>query len=159
MATTIDWNPIISTLIPMGIGILIGNVDKEFAKFLGSIVGVLMVFMGWSFGAGINLIDAFKAGFQGIILTVVFYILVLPLIYLVETKLLKESGISSIAMTSIAGLSVAVPSIIALSYPELAPMAETAVAQIALGVVISSAITPFIAKYIADKKEIIKQGV
>ena len=30
-------------------------------------------FMGWSFGAGINLVSAVSAGLSGVILTIIFY--------------------------------------------------------------------------------------
>lgn len=152
----IDWTPILSTLIPIILGVIVANLDKDLAKLFSSIVGVLMVFMGWSFGAGINLIDALKAGPQGILLTIVFYIIMLPIIYLVETKVLKESGISTLAISSIAGLSVSVPSIIAFNNPELVSMASSATAQIAFGVVITSIITPLITQKIAKYKGIEK---
>lgn len=152
----VDWTPIISTLIPIIAGIAVGNLDKELAKMFSSIVGVLMIFMGWSFGAGINIIEALKAGPQGILLTIVFYITMLPAIYFIETKILKESGISTLGISSIAGLSVSVPSIIAFSNPDLAPIASAATAQIAFGVVITSIITPVITQKVAKMKGIPK---
>ncbi len=152
----VDWAPIISTIIPIIAGIIIGNLDKELSKMFSSIVGVLMVFMGWSFGAGINIIEALQAGGQGILLTAIFYISMLPIIYLVETRLLKESGISTLGISSMAGLSVSVPSILAFNNPELLPFASTATAQIAFGVVITSIITPIITQRIAKFKGIPK---
>lgn len=152
----IDWTPIISTFIPIVLGVIVGNLDKELGKMFSSIIGVLMIFMGWSFGAGINIIEALQAGPQGLILAVVFYITMLPIIYLIETKLLKESGVSTLGMSSIAGMSVAVPSIMAFNNPEFAPLASTATAQIAFGVVITSIITPIITQRIVKIKGIQK---
>ena len=80
----------------------------------------------------------------------------LPLIYLVETKVLKESGISALGISSMAGLSVSVPNIMALNNPALAELASTATAQIALGVVITSIITPIITQKAAKFKGIPK---
>lgn len=152
----VDWTPIISTLIPIILGIIIGNLDKELSKMFSSIVGVLMIFMGWSFGASINIIEALKAGPQGILLALVFYILMVPIIYLVETKVLKESGISTLGISSMAGLSVSVPSIIAFNNPDFVPFASAATAQIALGVVITSIITPIITQRVTKLKGIPK---
>lgn len=112
-ATAIDWMPILSTLIPILLGMLVGNLDENMAKFLAPGVAVLTPFMGWSFGANINLIDAVQSGFQGIIITLIFYILMLPILLTVEIKFLKEDGISALAISSIAGMSVSVPMLIA----------------------------------------------
>ncbi len=152
----VDWTPILSTLLPIVLGILVGNLDKELAKILSSMIGPSMIFMGWSFGAGINIIDALKAGPQGILLTIIFYIAMFPAIYLIETKLLKENGISALGMSSIAGMSVAVPSIMAFNNPEFIALAPPATAQIAFGVMITSIITPLITKKVAEKKGIPK---
>ncbi len=115
--------------------------------------------MGWTFGAGINLISAFKAGFEGIILTVIFYVISFPLIWLFETKVLKEDGIITIGITSIAGLSVSVPTIIAAANPSIAEIASVAVAQIAFGVVLTSIITPILAEKYAKKHNIQKRSL
>ncbi len=156
MSGGVDWNPIISTLIPIVIGIAIGNLDKELASFLGSSVKVLTIFMGWSFGAGINIISAFKAGLYGVIITVIFYVAMVPILYFIETKVLKHDGVSSLSMCSIAGLSVAIPSMIAEAYPAYSSYAASATAQIALGVVLTSVITPILVKALASKKNIQK---
>lgn len=152
----IDWIPILSTLIPIILGVIVGNLDKELSKLFSPISGVLMIFMGWSFGSGINIIEALKAGPQGILLTALFYVTMLPIIYLIEIKALKANGISALGMSSIAGMSIAVPGIIALNKPELAPFASSAAAQMAFGVVITSIITPIITQKVTKLKGIQK---
>lgn len=152
----IDWMPIISTLIPIAMGLVLGNLDKDFAAMCSGMLGALTPFMGWAFGAGINIIDAFKAGPQGVLLTAIFYIAMVPLMLLVETKLLKNDGISALSMSTIAGMSVSVPSILAFANPDLVPFAATATAQIAFGVVLSSVITPIMVQRYAGMKGIEK---
>lgn len=105
------------------------------------------------------MISAFQAGFEGIILTVIFYVISFPLIWLFETKVLKENGITTFGITSIAGLSVSVPMIIAAADPSIAEIARLAVAQIAFGVVLTSIITPILAKKYAKKRNIQKREV
>lgn len=152
----VDWMPIISTLVPIVLGIVLGNLDKEFAVLFKPGMALLTPFMGWAFGSSINLIQAVQSGFAGVIITVIFYITMLPVMYLVETKVLKYNGISTLGMSSIAGLSVAVPLIVASTNPDLLNIATEATAQIAFGVVLTSIITPILAKWIADKKGIVK---
>lgn len=102
--------------------------------------------MGWSFGASINLIEAVQSGLQGVIITIMFYVLMVPILLLVETKFIKTDGISSLAISSIAGMSVSVPFIISQTTPAIEPFVASATAQIAFDVVLSSIITPFLAK-------------
>lgn len=153
---TIDWMPIISTVIPIVLGVIVGNLDKDLAKMFSGVLGPLTPFMGWAFGAGVNLFDAVKAGPQGVLITLMFYILMVPIILFVETKVLKESGISTFGISSIAGLSVSIPSILAFSNPELTPYVASGTAQIAFGVVISSVLTPILAQKFAKKKGLVK---
>ncbi len=157
---SLDWMPILAVLIPILLGLLIGNLDKDLAKMFGGMVGSLTPFMGWSFGASINLIDAVKqGGLGGVVISAIYYLLMIPVILLVETKVLKESGISTLGMSSIAGLSISIPSIIAFATPDQVPYASTATAQIAFGVVLTSIITPIITQRYAKKKGLVKPKV
>lgn len=150
----IDYMPIVSTLIPLILGILVANFDKDFAKIFKGSTTMLTPFMGWSFGTGINLIESFKAGFQGFVMVVIFYILMALPIYLFEVKTLKGSGVSALAMSSVAGLTVSVPLILAPSSEFLKSIASQCASQIALTVVITSVITPILVKAIAKRKGI-----
>lgn len=154
-----DWMPIIATLLPIVLGLIIGNLDKDLAKMFGGMLGPLTPFMGWSFGSGINLLDAVKAGPQGVIITVLYYLLMIPVILFIEMKVLKESGISTIGFSSIAGLSVSIPSILAFSNPDLTPYVSSATAQIAFGVVLTSIITPILAQRFAKRRGLAKPKV
>ncbi|NLP22765.1 MAG: 2-keto-3-deoxygluconate permease [Erysipelotrichaceae bacterium] len=153
---SVDWTPIISTFIPILIGVILGNLDKDMAMLFRPGMALLTPFMGWAFGSSINLIQAVQSGFAGIVITLFFYITMLPTIYIVETRLLKMSGMSTLGISSIAGLSVAVPMMIASNSPELFDIATEAIAQIAFGVVLTSIITPILAKWLADQKGIVK---
>jgi len=157
---TFDWMPILAVLIPILLGLLVGNLDRDLGKMFSGMVGPLTPFMGWSFGASINLIDAVRdGGVGGIVLSIIFYVLMVPIIFVVEKYVLKESGISTLGISSIAGLSISIPSIIAFSAPELAAYASVATAQIAFGVVITSIITPLFTQYYAKKQGLVKPKV
>ncbi|MDK6687811.1 2-keto-3-deoxygluconate permease, partial [Aerococcus sp. UMB8623] len=49
-----DWMPVISTLLPMLLGIILGNLDKQFAELFGPGLNVLIPWLGWSIGQGTN---------------------------------------------------------------------------------------------------------
>lgn len=148
----IDFSPIISTLIPLILGILIANFDKDFASIFKGSTTMLTPFMGWSFGTGINLIESFKSGLQGLVLVVIFYVIIALPIFLFEVKVLKSNGVSALGMSSMAGLTVSVPLILSQNSDYLASIAGTAASQIALGVVVTSVITPMLVKMLAKKK-------
>src|SRR5699024_5889966 len=101
-ATTVDWTPILSTLVPIIFGMIVENLDKKMADYLAAGVVVLTPFMGWVFGVGINLFNALQSGLQGILLTVVFYVLLVPILVIFEQRILHEDGVSSLAVSSIA---------------------------------------------------------
>lgn len=150
--TAIHWTPIISTFIPILLGMIIGNLDEDMAEFFKPAVGILMPLMGWAFGSKIHLLGAFQAGLQGILMTVLYFIVSFPPVYLVEKKLLKGSGVSAASLAAIAGMSVSVPSLIAESDPRILPeMVQAAMAQITFGVVISAIVTPILVKKVADR--------
>lgn len=153
-AQEIDYMPIISTLIPLILGILVANFDKDFAAIFKGSTTMLTPFMGWSFGTGINLIESFRSGVQGLVLVIIFYVLIAAPIFFFEVKILKSSGISALAMSSVAGLTVSVPLILSQNSDYLASIAGQSASQIALAVVITSVITPILVKVLAKKKGI-----
>lgn len=64
--------------------------------------------------------------------------------------MLKLSGKNSIAMNSIAGMSVSIPSIIAATNPSLEIYKANSTAAIAFGVVITSIVTPILVKKVYE---------
>lgn len=72
----------------------------------------------------------------------------LPILYFVERVILRENGMAAIAITSVAGLSVAIPNMIAaIPAAGVSPeFAATATSQIAFATLLSSIITPLLAK-------------
>lgn len=155
---SVDWTPIISTIIPIILGMIIGNLDKDMASLFSPGLPLLMPFLGWSVGSGINLIQAVQSGFSGVVITLFYYIVLLPPIYLTETKILKFDGISTLGMSTIAGLSAAMPMMFVSNNPELLEIATQATSQITFGVVLTSIITPSLAKWLADQKGIVKNN-
>ncbi len=151
-----DWMPIISALIPLILGIILGNLDEDWRKLLGPGVPATIPLMGWAFGTSINLLDAGRAGFQGILLTAIYYLIMPTVLILFSRLVLKDSGVPAMAMSSIAGMSASVPFILAQTMPELEAVAPAATAQLVLGVVISSILTPILVKKLAGKNKISK---
>lgn len=144
--TDLDLMPIISTMIPLGVGVLIGNLDKELADFLGSGMSYIIFFLGWTVGASINLLDAFSAGLSGLVMIIFYYLISFVPLFIIERFFMKRKGVSAIAMSTLAGVSASVPMLMAGSNPELVPYAGSAAAIVSLCVVLSAIISPSLAK-------------
>ena len=147
---SMDWSPIYSTLIPIAIGMLLGNIDKKFTALFAPGVPMLIPFMGWNIGQGIDLVEATKSGLLGLLLVVIYYIFTSP-IYFTDKKLLKQDGIAGLSMISIAGVSVSAPMLLSQTHPELAPYVTSATAQLLTGVVVTSLLTSFLVKRLYSK--------
>lgn len=148
----IDPLPVISILLMVALGILFGNISKSFKNFCAPAAVILMPFFGFALGSGINLLEAFKACASGVLLTVIFYAVLLPALYFTETRILKEDGFSAVAMTSVAGISIAIPSFLAACDARASPYVSKAAAQITFATTLSSIITPLIIKKLAKKR-------
>lgn len=45
-----EWMLLVSTLIPVILGIILGNIDQEFNKSFGPGVTALLLLLGWNIG-------------------------------------------------------------------------------------------------------------
>lgn len=145
-----DWTPVISTLIPMAAGVVFGNLDPKFAQFFMPALPGLTFLMGWNLGYGLNLIESVQAGFGGIIVTILFYLINFVLI-LIDRYFLKNDGTVGATFLTVAGLSVSTAGILGSIYPELLdPYVTAAASQVLLAVVVTSVVTPFIVAKLSD---------
>ncbi|MGO4936771.1 2-keto-3-deoxygluconate permease [Fundicoccus sp. Sow4_H7] len=148
---SIDWMPIVSTFIPLIIGIVLGNIDQEFNTIFGTGVSVLTPILGWNLGQGMNLIEALQSGGSGIILCILFYLLMSPL-FIVDKNVLKNNGVVGMSMTTAAGASTAFPAIIAASSPALMTFVPSAVAQILTIAILTVIVTPILTRMVYNRK-------
>ncbi len=74
------------------------------------------------------------------------------ILFAFERKVLKSDGVTSLAMSSIAGMSAGVPPIIVAAHPALHVYVSASVAQIVMGVVLTSLITPMLIKRLVSRK-------
>lgn len=142
----VPYISILHALIPILVGFVIGNLDKEFVAFTSPAIAILMPFLGWSLGANINLLDAIVNGYSGIFIVLLIYLLITIPSYIFERSVLKSDGISAIAINIVAGVSLAAPKFIAEFDPNLESMLPAIVAQLTFAVVLSSVLTPIICR-------------
>lgn len=146
----IDWMPIISTILPLILGMILGNLDKDFSKIFGTGITVLLPLLGWNIGQGMNLIEGLQSGVYGIVLVLVFYLLMSPIV-LVDQKLLKNDGVAAMSMNAVAGVSASFPAIIAQVNPGVAPYVTSATTQIVTLAIITIVVTPILVRKLYGK--------
>lgn len=113
--TSVDYMPIVSLVL----GIVIGNIDKELGSFIATVMLFMIFALGFSVGHGINLLDAVRSVFSGVVMAIFYYILVFVPMFFVERKVFKREGHSAPAISTIAGLSASVPMLMASNDPKL----------------------------------------
>ena len=149
---SMDWMPVISTLIPMAAGVAFGNLDPEFRTFFMPALPALTFLMGWNLGYGLNLIESLRAGGGGIILALLFYAINVSML-VIDKFVLKNDGAVGATFMIVAGLSVSTAAILGSIYPDvLSEYVTAAASQVLLVVVITSVITPFIVAKLSDRE-------
>lgn len=101
--------------------------------------------MGCCFGSSINLISAVHAGLAGVLLAVIYLVLHLPM--LATDKFINHRpGYCSVAMCSVAGIALIVPTMVSSLGEAYASYAEISLSQIALCLLITNIVSPFLCK-------------
>ncbi|WP_238885559.1 2-keto-3-deoxygluconate permease [Clostridium sp. YIM B02551] len=142
----IPFQALLAVLIPIVIGMILGNIDGDMRAFLGSSKLLLIPFFSFPLGAGMNLETIVKAGGPGIILGVIAAFTGIGAYVLL--KLFKEEPIIGLATGSTAGNAVATPAAVAAADPTLAAIATIATAQVAAACVVSAIVCPFIVSFV-----------
>jgi 2-keto-3-deoxygluconate permease len=146
-----DYLSVIAVLVPFVVGMIFGNLDDAVAKLMAPGTPICLVFLGFCFGSNINLITAVKAGPSGVLIALIYLVVNVPIFLAVDKFIIRRPGYAGVAFSSIAGIAAAVPSIAATIMPQFAPYVQTATAQMALAVVITSFAAPFITKWVVGK--------
>lgn len=140
----IDYMSILATLAPFVAGMFLGNLDEKIRQLTGPALPAMLPFLGFCFGASINLFAAVKSGVAGILLTIVYIVINVPLMLLLDRQILRRPGYGAVASCSVAGISVVVPMMLGANNSAYMPYVEASTAQLAMAVVFTSFITPWI---------------
>ena len=135
---------IVSLLIPFVLGMILGNLDEDIRKVFAGGNAIILPFLGFEFGSTINLFDAFKMLPQGLLLSVLYFIIVITPSYIFERRVLHRPGYASVASASLAGVALAIPSMAAQANTALEQYTTSAVAILAFVLAVTNILCPFI---------------
>src|SRR5713101_8297567 len=77
------WQALVGAILPLAVGMIIGNLDKEMRDFLGRAVPVMIPFFAFALGAGIDLATVWRAGLLGVGLGVAVVLITGPVLWIV----------------------------------------------------------------------------
>ena len=137
------WQTLVGAILPLAVGMILGNLDREMKDFLARAVPVMIPFFAFALGANIDLTVVWKAGLLGIGLGVAV-VLVTGIALFIVDKLTGGNGIAGLAAASTAGNAAAVPAIVAAANPVYKPAAAQATVLVATSVVVTAILVPII---------------
>ena len=134
---------LIAVIMPIIIGMVLGNLDKEMRDFLMKGGPVLIPFFAFSLGAGLELRSLIRAGMAGILLGILTTF-VGGFFNIISDKATGGSGIAGAAASSTAGNAVATPHAMSLADPAMSSLAANATPLVAASTVTTALLTPLL---------------
>ncbi|QSO51432.1 2-keto-3-deoxygluconate permease [Alicyclobacillus curvatus] len=139
-------------ILPLVIGMVLGNLDVDMRKFLSQAQGVLIPLFALALGFGINLKNVLSAGASGLLLGLAV-VIITGIVLVVLDKVTGGSGLGGIAAASTAGNAAAVPVAVAAVYTGYKGIAATATVQVAAAVIVTSILVPIITAWFSKRND------
>lgn len=154
---SIPFESLVAAAVPIVIGFVLGNLDKEIQDFLKPGTGMLIPFFAFPLGAALNLSQLAVAGAPGILLGI-FCTLITGLAgYGVYRVLHFEHPQVGAAVGATAGNAIGTPAAVAAVDTSLKAVAATATAQVAAAIIVTAILCPILVSFL-DKVEKKRRG-
>jgi len=144
------WETMVGAILPLLVGMLLGNLDREMREFLSRPIPVLIPFFAFALGANLNLGNVWQAGLLGLGMGLAVVIVAGIPLYVAD-RLSGGNGVAGVAAASTAGNAVAVPAIVAGANPAYAGAANQATMLVAACVVVTAIVVPLVTAWTARR--------
>ncbi|WP_282936546.1 2-keto-3-deoxygluconate permease [Paenibacillus sp. RC67] len=151
------WQTLVGAILPLVIGMILGNLDKELREFLSKAVPVMVPFFSFALGAGLNLKNVWQAGILGVMLGI-GVVVVTGITLLLMDRLTGGNGIAGLSAASTAGNAAGVPAAVAAANSVYAPVVPTATALVASCVIVTAILAPIVTAWWAKRVGATAQG-
>ncbi|TVR31943.1 MAG: 2-keto-3-deoxygluconate permease [Spirochaetaceae bacterium] len=146
----IPFMALVAVIIPIILGMIIGNLDDEMRQFLVKGAPVLIPLFSFPLGAGLNFRTIFAAGLPGLLLGLMV-VGITGAACIIADRLAGGSGVAGAAAASTAGNAAGTPMAVAMADPAIAGIAAVATAQIATSVIVTALLVPLLVTWVAKR--------
>ena len=136
------WPALVGGILPLAIGVVLGNIDRDLRAFLGRSAATLIPFFAFALGATLDLHRVWQAGLLGVALAL-GVLVVSGVALIIADRLAGGTGTAGIAAAATAGNGAAVPAIVAAANPAYAAAAGPATILVAACVIVTALTVPF----------------
>lgn len=147
---------IIAVLIPLLLGMLLGNLDQDIYNLCAKAMPFIVPFNGFTLGAGMNLKDVVAAGIPGIVLGLVCLVstgFICYFAYNIFFRHKKRPSAVGAGLGTTAGNAVAVPAAIGEADPGWAGHVTAATGQVAAACVVTALLCPLFTAWMNGRIE------
>lgn len=138
----------VAVIVPIIIGMILGNLDEDMRKFLAPGVVLSIPFFSFALGAGLHFGDIASAGLPGVLLGLLSLLVTGLGGYIAYRFLIPMSGkrgnAVGAAVGTTAGNAAGTPAAIAAVDPTWAPFAAVATVQVGAAIVITAILCPLL---------------
>ena len=149
------WQTLLGAILPMLVGVIIGNLDKDMREFLGKAAPALIPFFAFAIGASLNLTMVWRAGLLGIALGFAILAVSCMVMFLAD-RISRGNGVAGLAASATAGNAAAVPALVASANPVYAEAAPFAAVLVAASVVVTMLCVPLITAWWAKRVGVVR---
>lgn len=142
----------VALFVPFIVGFVLGNLDPAFGAFFKPGTALVIPILGANFGASMNLKTAIMTGgIPGLIVAGLYVAIVIPMFLAVDRLVLKRPGYQSVSWCSVSGACAAIPPMLMSGDAALQPHIPTAVAIVAMSIIITNLIMPIVNRKVVAK--------
>jgi 2-keto-3-deoxygluconate permease len=140
------WQTLVGAILPLFIGMALGNLDDEFRLLLGKAAPAIIPFFAFALGATLNLKLIWQAGLLGVALGVSVIFVSGAFLFLAD-RLTGGTGVAGIAASTTAGNAAVVPALVAAADPKYKAAAGPGTVLVAASVIVSAFLAPLLASW------------
>ena len=143
----------VAVLLPIVVGMVLGNLDHELRRFLAKGSDMLIPFFAFALGMGIDFQAIIEGGLAGILIGLMTVFITGTVGYLVF-RFFKWNPIVGASEGSTAGNAVATPMAIAAANPLFGQLADLATVQVAASTVTTAILLPIYISFLVKRTDL-----
>ena len=145
-----EWQKMLGAVLPLILGMILGNLDEDLREFLARGVPVVIPFFAFSLGAQMKFDDIWRASFTGVLMGLSVVAITGVALWTTD-RLTGGTGVAGLAAASTAGNAATVPMAIVAANPAYREAALQATAIVASSVIVTAILVPLVTAWWAGR--------